>query len=96
MQVAELNVFGGEAEGVVAVFGSLEVHGQFTLSLGINHSVILTILRDVDLSVVWIELELLKAFAFTEIEDGYIRYTIAAGYTQIQTLCERRIAKTLR
>ena len=52
MEVAELNVFGVEAEGVGAVFFSLEADGHLALVVSVDHSVIVAVDGHVDLAAV--------------------------------------------
>jgi len=80
VEITEFNIFGVEAEGVGAVFFSLEADWHFTLGFGVDHSVVFAFNRHVDLGVVGIHLELAEAFTFAKAQQGAIDESTLIAY----------------
>ena len=82
MQVAETHFLGVEAEGVSAVLSSLEIDGYCRdvaryVFTHVDHSIVLAVLRDVNLGAVFPELQLGQLAAFTEADNGSVDNTVA-------------------
>ena len=79
VQIIHLHVLGVDADGVGAIFGSLEVDWHFTAGFSADDGEVFTILWDIELGAVLEELELGQLTAFIEADDGAVNHAAIAA-----------------
>ena len=77
VEIIHIDVFNIHADDVSAIFASLKVKGHFTLTVALNHGIILIFLDNEKFGIVFIEHELGQLMAFVEIDDGAVNDTTA-------------------
>ena len=84
MEVTEANLLGIDTNGVGTVLVSREIDRHFTVFVCVGHSIILIVLRDVNLGLVLVKLELTESTSSIETDNGIILYAAVLAQSDVE------------